>query len=529
MGENSAGTIITFYSYKGGTGRTMALANIACILASRQARQGGKGVLMVDWDLEAPGLHRYFRNHLRAKFSAGGRTADDPVAEERGLIDLFYDLSEKTDRLLAKGDSRPRSRRIRKDLEALALDSEEVARQALEEIRPEDYVLQTTIPHLHLLKAGRFDPDSSEKYAAKVNTFDWESLFGRSPKLFQSLAERLSEKYQYVLIDSRTGITDISGICTMLLPEKLVMVFTPNLQSLAGGVDVVRRAAEYRKGSPDARPLVCFPLVSRVENSEEDLRHQWRVGHPDKGIKGYEPAFEALLNQVYGLAGVELEDYFDEMLVPHVPKYAYGEEIAVLSGASRDKLSLTRAYEVFADKLINSDSPWAPDHLNSATPRGDYVSNRWHFLAGAAHRFRTASPFLVVGLFFLSIFLAALVLQQLARAQDLNARFTRAEADLAREQTLRQETEAKLSQLATPADTLRKLQEENALLNDQLNAATEARVQAEERERSAAQQLASARAQARRHNQAVEEAEALVRSLQNELVMCRRSLLECQR
>ena len=41
--------IYTFYSYKGGVGRTMALANIAELFY-----QSGKKVLMVDWDLEAP-------------------------------------------------------------------------------------------------------------------------------------------------------------------------------------------------------------------------------------------------------------------------------------------------------------------------------------------------------------------------------------------------------------------------------------------------------------------------------------------
>ena len=53
------GKIVTFYSYKGGTGRTMALANVAWILAS-----SGLKVLVVDWDLESPGLHRYFQPFL---------------------------------------------------------------------------------------------------------------------------------------------------------------------------------------------------------------------------------------------------------------------------------------------------------------------------------------------------------------------------------------------------------------------------------------------------------------------------------
>src|SRR5438270_2162491 len=65
------GEVITFYSYKGGVGRTMALANTAAMLAAR-----GWRVLAADWDLEAPGLHHYFPE------AVGG------VAEPRGMIDL---------------------------------------------------------------------------------------------------------------------------------------------------------------------------------------------------------------------------------------------------------------------------------------------------------------------------------------------------------------------------------------------------------------------------------------------------------
>src|SRR5215470_10248573 len=73
-GMNGA-EIIAFYSYKGGTGRSMLVANIGWILASN-----GKRVLMVDWDLEAPGLHRYVRPFLIDK---------DLVATD-GLIDLMW-------------------------------------------------------------------------------------------------------------------------------------------------------------------------------------------------------------------------------------------------------------------------------------------------------------------------------------------------------------------------------------------------------------------------------------------------------
>jgi MinD-like ATPase involved in chromosome partitioning or flagellar assembly len=46
--------ITTFYSYKGGVGRTMIVANIAAKLAS-----WGYSVLCVDGDFEAPGLSYY--------------------------------------------------------------------------------------------------------------------------------------------------------------------------------------------------------------------------------------------------------------------------------------------------------------------------------------------------------------------------------------------------------------------------------------------------------------------------------------
>jgi len=45
------GQIVTFYSFKGGTGRTMALANVAWILAAN-----GHRVLVADWIWSHPAL-----------------------------------------------------------------------------------------------------------------------------------------------------------------------------------------------------------------------------------------------------------------------------------------------------------------------------------------------------------------------------------------------------------------------------------------------------------------------------------------
>ena len=48
-------TTITFYSYKGGVGRTLTLANLGRLLTQLRKR-----VFVLDLDLEAPGLHYKF-------------------------------------------------------------------------------------------------------------------------------------------------------------------------------------------------------------------------------------------------------------------------------------------------------------------------------------------------------------------------------------------------------------------------------------------------------------------------------------
>lgn len=326
---NADGAVITFYSYKGGTGRSMAVANIGVLLA-----QAGAKVLLIDWDLDAPGLHRYFRGHLS--------DGEDALTKRPGLIELFIALERRN---AAIGTQR---------------DDDDTAAIAMADVDLRDYILDTDIPKLWLLKAGRFDKD----FDSRVNKFRWQRLFGKSPYLFQFLGRELTGQFDYVLIDSRTGTNDISGICTSLLPDKLVLVFTPNRQSVQGVLEVGRRASLYRKQSTDLRPLQLFPLPSRVEASEPTLLSAWRKGAPS--LAGYQPQFENLFREIYGLGEVDLQAYFDEVQIQHVPVYAYGEEIAVLNDGS-DRLSLSRSYESFVRYLDDFETVLKE---GIATPKG---------------------------------------------------------------------------------------------------------------------------------------------------------------
>jgi MinD-like ATPase involved in chromosome partitioning or flagellar assembly len=315
---NPQGTIITFYSYKGGTGRSMSLANVACLLSKRFERSS-KRILMVDFDLEAPGLHNFFSNY-----------SEEINKERLGIVNYFDSLNtifRKNKRLYKKS----------------IVEGWQVVEK---EMPLDDFVVRDVLPNLDMIKAGRFDAD----YSQQVTSFDWYKFYNQYGEAIRIFGELLASKYQYVLIDSRTGLTDISGICTMMLPEKLVGVFTPNRQSIDGLLKLIRQAVEYRKESNDFRPLSVFPLPSRIDIDEPRRRQEWR--------KEYQQKFEILFQDIYQIQECSLSEYFDEVQLPHTKYYAYGEEIAVLVEERTESLSLSRAYQNFYKRLTELDSPW---------------------------------------------------------------------------------------------------------------------------------------------------------------------------
>jgi MinD-like ATPase involved in chromosome partitioning or flagellar assembly len=216
------GTVLTFYSYKGGVGRSFTLANVAVLLA-----RWGYRVLTIDWDLEAPGLHHYFAPVL-------------PKKPAGGVIDLAYDF--------LAGADKPSNHTLRLDIADGAVG---------------------------LLAAGRQD----KSYAARVQDIDWEDLYERGFATFlERCRESWTENYDFVLIDSRTGISDIGGICTAHLPDRLVVLFTANQQSVEGAVDIARRADHARDRMPyDRQRHLVLPILSRLDNTVEYERAEsWR-------------------------------------------------------------------------------------------------------------------------------------------------------------------------------------------------------------------------------------------------------------
>lgn len=77
--------VITFHSYKGGTGKTTLAANLAALLA-----KNGNNVCIVDIDVYAPSLHAYFGDPVQNKIK---NTINDYIVGACGVDDLLVEVT----------------------------------------------------------------------------------------------------------------------------------------------------------------------------------------------------------------------------------------------------------------------------------------------------------------------------------------------------------------------------------------------------------------------------------------------------
>ena len=295
MTDARPGQIVTFYSYKGGVGRTMTLANVAWILASN-----GRRVLAIDWDLEAPGLHRFFRPFLE----------DRTGTSTPGLIDFLNDTVANLATGVQPGvvpDKPP-------------LDILRFVQSVKWQFGDGGY--------LDLMSAGRYD----STYPFRVNTFPWQTFYENlgGAAFLDRLRVDLRRDYDYVLIDSRTGVSDISGICTVKMPDRLVIGFTLNAQSVEGSVRVAHSVVEQRKNEP----IRIIPVPMRVERAEKDLL--------DRSFAQARTSFDPLLTD---WSPEERRRYWQEIAVFYNPFYSFGEVLAAFGDMHRQSDSLLASAE----------------------------------------------------------------------------------------------------------------------------------------------------------------------------------------
>lgn len=206
--------VASFYSFKGGVGRSMALVNVAVELAQR-----GRRVFVVDFDLEAPGLDTF--DILR------------PAAKAPGVIDFVGEY-------LATGQA------------------PEIER----------FVSKTAVDSLWIMHSG-----TQQGYTTSFGQIDWQELYERRDGylLLEDMKAQWKQALQpdYVLIDSRTGHTDTCGICTRQLPDAVIILFFPNEQNLRGLTKVVRDIRS-EADAPAKRTIATRFVMSNVPDLDDE-------------------------------------------------------------------------------------------------------------------------------------------------------------------------------------------------------------------------------------------------------------------
>jgi MinD-like ATPase involved in chromosome partitioning or flagellar assembly len=246
---------VAFYSYKGGVGRTLLVANTAQFLA-----MSGRSVVALDLDLEAPGLHQKLGNHDLMARAAAGRL--------RGAVDELLDILQK----------KPSERGL----------------IAYEKV---DLPLDTK-GALLVIPAGSAPSHTYWSVLEQLNNaIRTSSRDGGLPEAILELQARIKEelKPDFLLIDSRTGITELGGLATSLLADRVVCLTSTAPESVEG-TKVVADALRHAPRLSSQKALALDFIVTRVVSESRDIAD--RIGK-DLG------ALPTVLPHDPGIAGKE--------------------------------------------------------------------------------------------------------------------------------------------------------------------------------------------------------------------------------
>jgi MinD-like ATPase involved in chromosome partitioning or flagellar assembly len=233
--------VITFYSFKGGVGRTMALVNVGAQLAKM-----GRKVLLIDFDLEAPGLETFDR--LR------------PPQPHPGMVEFVTEY---------------RRTHCAPDVRDYIYSAGSVGNKG---------------GQLWVMPAGRRDA----MYQSDLAKIDWIKLYREEDGflLLEDAKAQWEQEYKpdYVLIDSRTGHTDVEGICTRQLPDAVVVLFFPNEQNLVGLRDSCRRIRAEATSGLEKHIRLHFVMSNVPDLDDEDkvLRDRLEAFHRELGIARFD-------------------------------------------------------------------------------------------------------------------------------------------------------------------------------------------------------------------------------------------------
>lgn len=243
--------IICFYSFKGGVGRTLALYGAAVDMY-----RTGRRVLIVDGDLEAPGLSLT-------------PPLDTIARGHEGFLELLLQIGAGAEAPRVTPVRVPADNLTKADVEGGLVD---------------------------LLPAGYLEGP----YAARLDQLRLSDIFDRgdADRFFEVLTHALStavaadgEPYDLVMIDLRTGLSDISLQLAARLAKVVVVLSALNHQNITGSALFL---ASLRKSNPEASlVLVASPVPTSEEREKRERLKCWEdaLGSKPDILIHYHPLF----------------------------------------------------------------------------------------------------------------------------------------------------------------------------------------------------------------------------------------------
>jgi hypothetical protein len=143
-----------------------------------------------------------------------------------------------------------------------------------------------------------------------------------------------------VLIDSRTGITQMGGVCTRQLADVVVAFCVPNAQNVTGVASMVKsflreEILQARKN----RPLEVVVVPARLEVAELGARNSFKDLFLEK--------FDSLTPSPFR----RVKRTFWDLKIPYIPQSAYAEKLAI--GASDRKSQAEELEEAYKNLAIS--------------------------------------------------------------------------------------------------------------------------------------------------------------------------------
>ena len=249
----SKAPVVTFYSYKGGMGRTTTMVAYAMSLAVNDNNLEKKRVVIIDCDLEAPGYLNFFDLSEHNGLQSG---------KKNGLVEFLSD---------AQLTSHPEDLDINDYIINVGDDNK-------------NNFAYNNLNNIWLIPAGNLNEGYSDlsegrdrsdylEGLAKINLSSVNSVV----KYFNILLDRINETIEpdIILLDSRTGFNDIFGTAALYLSSCVVGFFAFSRQTQPGLMNLLREY--YKEGNSFNLQLVFSILPEKaddtwVENHKKEVQ-----------------------------------------------------------------------------------------------------------------------------------------------------------------------------------------------------------------------------------------------------------------